>query len=111
MPLIKKENENNFSKATPLSWFEQQGITSSLVQNQLRFVGDSLVSITDGGVERIYKDRLNNKGEIIRYNEDFFIWNGEVWCKLSIQPITSTSNLSVSEEYQYSYEIIDGTYK
>ena len=89
MPLIKKENENDFSKAMPLSWFEQQGITSSLVQNQLRFVGDSLVPITDGGVERIYKDRLNNKGEIIRYNEDFFIWNGAVWCKLSSQSVTS----------------------
>jgi len=88
MPLIKKENENDFSKATPLSWSElQDRITSSLVQNQLNFVGDSLVTITDGGVERIYKDRLNNKGEIIRYNEDYFIWNGAVWCKLSSQPV------------------------
>lgn len=88
MPLIKKENENDFSRGNPLSWFEQQDkVASSLVQSQLIFVGDSLVPITDGGVERIYKDRLNNKGEIIRYNEDFFIWNGAVWCKLSSQPV------------------------
>lgn len=88
MPLIKKENENDFSKGTPLSWFEQQDkVASSLIQNQLTFVGDSLVPITDGGVERIYKDRLNSIGEIVKYNEDYFIWNGAVWYKLSSQPV------------------------
>lgn len=92
MPLIKKENENDFSKGTPLSWFEQQDkVTSSLIQNQLTFVGDSLVPITDGGVERIYKDRPNSIGEIVKYNEDYFIWNGATWSQLMNQPVTSIS--------------------
>lgn len=105
MPLIKKNNVDNFSGGL-------NGTFVDRLMSNLSFIGETDVHLYDGSTAKI-SNRKNNYGDLVSHKNNLYYWNGTSWMKIApiVNQTVDINSLTVPKEYQHSYEIIDGVYK